>query len=139
MAGVGHGHENSGPCAAEGATATTITAMTITTKRRVQVGLGATCIMDTKQQPSCVLASFPTSYMSRRLPSPGPAFNYSNPSVGPFHRLCPAPHAAPRLGHLCHALPPPASEGSGNGTYTNKSLCIVSQGMFTLREINQME
>ncbi|KAI0282721.1 hypothetical protein BC826DRAFT_1132822, partial [Russula brevipes] len=80
---------------------------------------------------------------------------------GRRRRLRPAPHAAPQLGHLCRALPP-ASEGSVPGcqgvlwtppisafmlaskiicddTYSNKSWCIVGQGMFALQEINQME
>jgi len=80
-----------------------------------------------------------------------------------IHCLCSASHTASPISDFCCALPPTAPEGPFSGcqgsyghclfisafmlaskiicddTYSNKSWCIVGQGMFALREINQME
>ena len=79
------------------------------------------------------------------------------------HRLCLAPDETPFVCDLCRPRPPSTTQGQVssargslgyrlfvsafmiasevicNDTYSNKSWSIVGQGMFQLREINQME
>jgi hypothetical protein len=95
--------------------------------------------------------------LPRAKPQPDHLFAYAE--------LCPSPHVATLIRDVCRAVPSPTPQASGlkahfptakwssghrlfilafmlaskiicDDTYSNKSWCIVGQGMFTLREIN---
>lgn len=85
------------------------------------------------------------------------------PSVSPLYRLCSIQDVVTQSCRIYHFLPPrlpkgeiPTARGSSghrlfisafmiaskvicDDTYSNKSWCIVSQNLYTLKEINQME
>ncbi|KAF8263567.1 hypothetical protein EI94DRAFT_1875857 [Lactarius quietus] len=95
-----------------------------------------------------------------RCPLPRATFHHANPPVGSSYSLCTPSYLSPSLRHFRSSLPPSAPEGtlpccggySGHqlfisafmlaskiicdDTYSNKSWCIVGQGLFALREIN---
>lgn len=101
-------------------------------------------------------------WLTNPAPTP-PAPPITTPTVGPFHCLCPSLDAAPPISDVGSTLPTPtfkaqfpAVKGSlghrlfifafifsskiiCDDTYSKKLWCIVSQGRFTLWEINQME
>src|SRR5258708_5048254 len=83
---------------------------------------------DTNTQQSSVLALFPT------VRTPRTAFYYPNPTAGALYHIRPSLHAAARFCDIHCALSP-----TPQGSFPCCEGCIVGQGMFALREINQME
>jgi hypothetical protein len=112
------------------------------------------------------MLSFPTHLHVQMSPFPPQRLLLTQPPAGPLYRIRPSPHmaaAAARLPDIRGPLSSPTPQGhfpaakgsSGHGLFISafmlaskiicddtyfKSWCIlVSQGMFALREINQME